>query len=69
MCKKYFGIEAEYLGYVNHDEAARRSMLARRPLVDSQPAADAAIYLARIAVKLADPRRASAQPERRESGA
>ena len=69
VCKKYFGIEAEYLGYVNHDEAARRSMLARRPLVDSHPAADAAVYLARIAVKLADPRRASAQPEQRESGA
>jgi flagellar biosynthesis protein FlhG len=65
VCKKYFGIEAEYLGYVNHDEAARRSMRARRPLVDSHPAADAAVYLARIAAKLADPRRASALRELR----
>ena len=59
VCKKYFGIEAEYLGYVNHDEAARRSVLARRPLVDSHPTCDAAVYLARIAAKLSDPRRAS----------
>ena len=53
VCRKYFGIEAEYLGYVNHDEAARRSVLLRRPLVASQEGADAAIYLQRIARKIA----------------
>ena len=64
VCKKYFGIDAEYLGYVNHDEAARRSMIARRPLVDSHPTADAAVYLTRIAAKLADPRRSSVSGSR-----
>ena len=52
VCRKYFGIEAEYLGYVNHDEAARRSIAARRPVVDFDASSDAAIYLQRIARKL-----------------
>lgn len=55
VCRKYFGIEAEYLGYVNHEEAVRRSVLARRPLVEADPNCDAAIYLERIARKLAGP--------------
>ena len=38
VCRKYFAIDAEYLGYVNHDAAARASVRARRPLVDSRPA-------------------------------
>jgi MinD-like ATPase involved in chromosome partitioning or flagellar assembly len=54
VCRKYFGIETEYLGYVNHDPAARRSVLARRPLVELYPRSDAAIYISRIARKLLD---------------
>jgi MinD-like ATPase involved in chromosome partitioning or flagellar assembly len=42
----------EYLGYVNHDESARRSVRARRPLIDVYPRSDAAIYISRIARKL-----------------
>jgi len=53
VCRRYFGIEAEYLGYVNHDEAARQSVVARKPVVDFQASSDAAIYLQRIARKLA----------------
>jgi flagellar biosynthesis protein FlhG len=53
VCRKYFGIEAEYLGYVNHDDAARRSVMARRPVVDFQAKSDASIYIQRIANKLA----------------
>jgi flagellar biosynthesis protein FlhG len=52
VCKKYFGIEAEYLGYVNYDDAARRSVSARRPIVDLANDADVSIYLQRIARKL-----------------
>lgn len=61
VCKKYFDIEAEYLGYVSHDDDARRSVLARRPLVDLAPSSDAAVYLERIARKLADPARLHGQ--------
>jgi flagellar biosynthesis protein FlhG len=52
VCHKYFGIDAEYLGYVNHDDTARHSVRARRPLIDVYPRSDAAIYISRIARKL-----------------
>lgn len=52
VCKKYFGFEPEYIGYVNHDDMARRSVAARRPIVDLSENADASIYLERIARKL-----------------
>jgi flagellar biosynthesis protein FlhG len=55
VCKKYFGIEAEYVGYVNHDETARRAVRERRPLVLVDPRSDAAIYVERIARKLLAP--------------
>jgi flagellar biosynthesis protein FlhG len=53
VCRKYFGIDAEYLGYVNHDDAVHRSVLARKPLVVHEPRCDASLYLGRIAQKLA----------------
>ena len=52
VCKKYFGIDAEYLGYVNYDDEARRSVSMRRPIVDLHNDADVSIYLKRIARKL-----------------
>jgi len=52
VCKKYFGIDAEYLGYVNYDDEARRSVSMRRPIVDLHNDADVSIYLQRIARKL-----------------
>jgi len=55
VCRKYFGIEAEYAGYVNRDEAVRESVQKRRPVVVTNPRSDAAVYLRRIASKLAEP--------------
>jgi flagellar biosynthesis protein FlhG len=52
VCRKYFGLEAEYLGYVNYDDEARRSVSMRRPIVDLRQDADVSIYLQRIARKL-----------------
>lgn len=54
VCRSYFGLEAEYAGYVNRDEAVRRSLERRRPLADVEPRSDAAVYLKRIARKLAE---------------
>jgi flagellar biosynthesis protein FlhG len=54
VCRKFFGIEAEYLGYVNHDDAARKSVRMRKPLVEAFPRSDAAIYLERVARKLVE---------------
>ena len=52
VCKKYFGVEAEYLGYVNYDDEARQSVSMRRPIVELRQDADVSIYLQRIARKL-----------------
>jgi flagellar biosynthesis protein FlhG len=63
VCRKYFGIDADYLGYVNYDDAVRRSVRARRPLVEAHPRSDAAIYIARLVRKLLrPPARAKARP-------
>lgn len=56
VCRRYFGIEADYLGYVNHTDAAGRSVRACAPLVELEPRSDAAVYFARIARKLSAPR-------------
>ena len=63
VCRRYFGIEADYLGYVNHTEAAIRSVRSGVPLVAQEPRSDAAVYFARIARKLLAPR-----PPGREEG-
>jgi flagellar biosynthesis protein FlhG len=64
VCKSYFGLEAEYAGYVNRDEAVRRSLAQRRPLADVEPRSDAAVYLKRIAHKLAEAIAARRKTER-----
>jgi flagellar biosynthesis protein FlhG len=51
-CRKYFGIEVDYLGYVNYDDDAVRSVKERRPLVLAYPESDGARYLRRITKKL-----------------
>jgi len=52
VCRKYFGIESEYLGYVNREDAARESVRSRAPLVVTKPRSEAARYLRRVAAKL-----------------
>lgn len=37
VCKKYFGIEANYLGYVDHDNAVWQSLRKKRPLIVEFP--------------------------------
>jgi flagellar biosynthesis protein FlhG len=52
VCRKFFGLEADYLGYVTHDPRVREALRERRLLVDAYPKSDAAVYLRRIAHKL-----------------
>lgn len=61
VCRKYFGLDAEYLGYVNHDDAVSEAIRARQPVVQSHPQSDAAVYLDRIARKLIEDRAGSQQ--------
>jgi flagellar biosynthesis protein FlhG len=62
VCRKYFGLEAEYLGYVNQDDAVAEAIRGRQPVVVSHPQSDATVYLNRIARKLIDDRARSREP-------
>ena len=48
VCHRYFGIDLEYLGYVSYDDAVRRSVSEREPLVKAYPQSDGALYIRRI---------------------
>jgi flagellar biosynthesis protein FlhG len=63
VCRKYFAIDAEYLGYVNHDVAARSSVRDCRPLVEGSPKSSASVYLSRIADKLLAAERSAVREE------
>ncbi len=52
VCRKYFGIDADYVGYINYDDYVWRSVKDRRPLVLGYPRSDGALYLRRIVKKL-----------------
>lgn len=54
VCKKYFGVDAEYVGYVNHDDSVRKSVLEGRPMIEYRQDSEAASYLQRIARKLVE---------------
>ena len=54
VCRKFFGIEADYLGYLNRDPAVLDAVRRKAPLLDLHPESDAGIYLRRIARKLAE---------------
>ena len=56
VCKRFFGIEADYIGYINRDQAVRDAVLYRKPLIDVHPNSDPSIYAQRIARKLAEAR-------------
>jgi flagellar biosynthesis protein FlhG len=52
VCRRFFGIDVDYIGYVNRDPAVREAVQARLPLVEFRPRSDAAVYVERIARKL-----------------
>lgn len=52
VCRKYFGIDLEYVGYVVFDDCVWRSVKERRPLVLAYPHSDGALYIRRILKKI-----------------
>jgi flagellar biosynthesis protein FlhG len=53
-CKKYFGIQVHYLGYVVYDQEVGNSIRKRRPLVLENPRSKAAQCVSEIALKLSN---------------
>ena len=52
VCRKYFGLDLDYAGYVNYDDCVWRSIKERRPLVLAYPQSDAALYVRQILKKM-----------------
>ncbi len=52
VCRRYFGLEADYAGYVNRDASVRESVHQRRPVLKTHPDCDASVYVRRIAKRL-----------------
>jgi flagellar biosynthesis protein FlhG len=53
-CKKYFGIQLHYLGYIVYDQEVTQSIRRRRPLMLENPRSRAAQCVSEISSKLAD---------------
>jgi len=54
MCRKYFGIQLDYIGYINYDDCVWRSIKDRRTLVVAYPQSDGALYVRQIVKKMLD---------------
>lgn len=54
VCKQFFGIDVDYLGYLNRDSQVLAAVRHKTPLLDAYPDSDAAVYLRRVARKLAE---------------
>lgn len=52
ICKKYFGIELEYIGYLNYDSAVWQSIKNRTPLIIESPNSSLVQSFDRIITKL-----------------
>jgi flagellar biosynthesis protein FlhG len=54
VCKKYFGIETHYVGYLDYDNAVWQSVRKRRPLILEYPYSNLVGQFAQIAKNLDD---------------
>ena len=52
VCRKYFGLDLDYVGYINYDDYVWRSVRERRPIVLAYPQADGALYVRQILKKM-----------------
>lgn len=52
VCRKYFGLDVDYVGYINFDDSVWRSIKGRRPLVLAYPQSDGALYIRQIVKKM-----------------
>lgn len=57
VCRRYFGIDVDYLGYVNYDNAVWKSVRRRCLLLTEYPLSEPVEFLGRMARKLLDTRK------------
>ena len=54
ICRKYFGINAKYVGYIEHDDLVTRCINRRRPYMFSYPGSSSAKEIERIIDNIRD---------------
>ena len=52
VCRRYFGLDVDYLGYVNYDNAVWKSVRRRCMLLTEYPLSEPVEFLGRMAKKL-----------------
>lgn len=52
VCRRHLGVDLDYVGYVNYDDAVWRSVKERQLLVQAYPQSDGTLYIRRVAKKL-----------------
>jgi len=52
VCRRFFGVDLDYVGYINYDDFVWRSIKERRPLVTAYPQSDGALYIRQIVKKM-----------------
>jgi flagellar biosynthesis protein FlhG len=55
VCKKYFGIDADYVGYLDYDNAVWQAIRKRRPLILEYPYSSLVNGFSVISKHLVDP--------------
>jgi flagellar biosynthesis protein FlhG len=63
VCRRYFGVDVDYLGYVNYDNAVWKSIKRRNLLLVEYPLSEPAEFIGRMARKLLQPDGAASQAE------
>ena len=63
VCRRYFGIDLDYLGYVNYDNAVWKSVRRRCLLLTEYPLSEPVEFLGRMARKLLDTQKDSEPSE------
>jgi flagellar biosynthesis protein FlhG len=52
VCRRFYSLDLDYVGYINYDDFVWRSIKERRTLVLAYPQSDGALYIRQIAKKL-----------------
>ncbi len=52
ICKKYFGVQVEYLGYLDYDQSAWQSVKKRRPVTQEFPHCNLSMSFKKLVAKL-----------------
>ncbi|OGP85750.1 MAG: hypothetical protein A2Y95_03105 [Deltaproteobacteria bacterium RBG_13_65_10] len=69
VCRRYFGLDVDYLGYVNYDNVVWKSIKQRNLLLAEYPLSEPAEFISRMTRKLLQLEKPTSRPETALAGA